>query len=128
IFANSVISSAILYLIVGVGPAAAAGAVLLSGLAELVYHWNVKTPYWLGYVFQRPESHCVHHQEGVHSYNYADLPLWDMLFGTFYNPRRFAARCGFGPDNEHRLGEMLIGIDVTRTPPADTSAPVGSAS
>jgi sterol desaturase/sphingolipid hydroxylase (fatty acid hydroxylase superfamily) len=115
ILANSVISSAILYLVVGVGPEAAACAVLLTGLAELFYHWNVKTPYWLGYLFQRPESHCVHHEEGVHSYNYGDLPLWDILFGTFRNPRAWESRCGFGPVNEHRLVEMLLGVDVTKT-------------
>jgi sterol desaturase/sphingolipid hydroxylase (fatty acid hydroxylase superfamily) len=112
ILANSVLSSAIVYWGVGLGPAAATGAVLLSGLAELVYHWNVRTPYWLGYVLQRPESHCVHHQEGVHSYNYADLPLWDILFGTFHNPRRWQARCGFGPEKEARLLSMLYGRDV----------------
>jgi sterol desaturase/sphingolipid hydroxylase (fatty acid hydroxylase superfamily) len=50
----------------------------------------------------------------VHSYNYSDLPLWDMLFGTFRNPRRWKARCGFGAD-EHRLLAMLCGIDVTKT-------------
>jgi sterol desaturase/sphingolipid hydroxylase (fatty acid hydroxylase superfamily) len=118
IMANSVISSAILYLGVGVGPTAAAGAVLLSGLAELFYHWNVTTPYWLGYVFQRPESHCVHHQDGLHAHNYADLPLWDILFGTFRNPRRWNGRCGFGPENEHRLWEMLRGVDVSKSLPA----------
>jgi sterol desaturase/sphingolipid hydroxylase (fatty acid hydroxylase superfamily) len=112
ILADSTISSAILYLVVGVGAGAAAGAVLLSGLAELVYHWNVRTPYWLGYVFQRPESHCVHHQKGVHSFNYSDLPLWDMLFGTFRNPRQWDGECGFGGEQELRLGEMLLGKDV----------------
>ena len=111
--ANSVLSSAILYLVVGVGPGGGGVAVLLTGLAELFYHWNVPTPYWLGYIIQRPESHCVHHQEGLHSYNYADLPLWDMLFGTFRNPRQLEARCGFGPSDEQRLGEMLLGVDVT---------------
>ena len=55
-------------------------------MAELLYHWNVSTPAWLGYLIQRPESHCVHHQHGLHRYNYADLPVWDMLFGTFRNP------------------------------------------
>jgi sterol desaturase/sphingolipid hydroxylase (fatty acid hydroxylase superfamily) len=84
----------------------------MSGLGELVYHWNVRTPYWLGFIFQRPESHCVHHQEGVHSSNYSDLPIWDMLFGTFRNPRDFDARCGLG-DGEHRLGSMLAGLDVS---------------
>jgi sterol desaturase/sphingolipid hydroxylase (fatty acid hydroxylase superfamily) len=112
ILVNGVLSSAIVYLGVGLTPSAAAGAVLLSGLAELFYHWNVRTPFWLGYLFQRPESHCVHHQEGVHSFNYSDLPVWDMLFGTFRNPRRFDARCGFGPERESRLGEMLLGVNV----------------
>jgi sterol desaturase/sphingolipid hydroxylase (fatty acid hydroxylase superfamily) len=116
IITNSVLSSAIVYLLVGLSPAAAVGAVLLSGLAELFYHWNVRTPYWLGFFFQRPESHCVHHQDGLHSYNFADLPLWDMLFGTFHNPRHWQARCGFGSDGEHRLFEMLRGVDVTETP------------
>ena len=116
LLANSILSSAILYLLVGVGPAAAAQAVLISGLAELFYHWNVRTPYWLGYVFQRPESHCVHHQQGLHSYNFADLPIWDMLFGTFRNPAQWQERCGFGPDREYRLGEMLLGVDVNLTP------------
>jgi sterol desaturase/sphingolipid hydroxylase (fatty acid hydroxylase superfamily) len=113
IVVNGALSSAILYLALGLSPQAAAGAVALSGLGELVYHWNVRTPYALGFFFQRPESHCVHHQEGVHSYNYSDLPLWDMMFGTFRNPRRFDARCGLGPGGEHRLGAMLRGVDVT---------------
>lgn len=113
ILLNSVLSSAIVYLLVGIGPEAAANAVLLTGLAELFYHWNVPTPYWLGFLVQRPESHCVHHQKGVHSYNYADLPLWDLMFGTFRNPKRWAEECGFG-DEECRLGEMLKGVDLSR--------------
>lgn len=112
--ANGVLSSAILYGIVGLVETAAAAAVLITGLAELFYHWNVRTPYWLGFLIQRPESHCLHHQEGVHSFNYADLPLWDMLFGTFRNPEAWDARCGFGPGNEARLGEMLAGVDLHR--------------
>ena len=110
---NGILSSAILYLLVGVSPLAATVTVLATGLAELFYHWNVKTPYWLGFLFQRPESHCVHHQEGVHSYNYADFPLWDMLFGTFRNPRRWEARCGIGGEQEGRLLEMLAGRDLS---------------
>jgi sterol desaturase/sphingolipid hydroxylase (fatty acid hydroxylase superfamily) len=116
IILNSVLSSAIVYGVVGLGPEAAAGAILLTGLAELFYHWNVSTPHWVGYLVQRPESHCVHHQAGLHAGNYADVPLWDMLFGTFRNPRRWDAACGFGPAGEARLGEMLRGVDVHVTP------------
>ena len=119
LLANGALSSAILYMGVGLAPVAAAQAVMLSGLAELFYHWNVRTPYWLGFLIQRPESHCVHHQAGLHHYNFADLPLWDMLFGTFRNPQRWESRCGFGAE-ESRLAEMLIGRDVSR--PAATVA------
>ena len=121
ILLNSVLSSGILYLGVGLAPTAASMAVLLTGIAELFYHWNVRTPHWLGYIIQRPESHCIHHQEGLHSYNYADLPLWDMLFGTFRNPTDWQARCGFG-SLEHRLPEMLVGVDVNKSVPASGNA------
>lgn len=112
ILLNSLLSAAVLYLLVGLSPEAATGAVLLSGLAELFYHWNISTPRWLGYLFQRPEMHCVHHEEGIHGRNYGDLPIWDLLFGTFHNPERFEGRCGFAEDGEDRLGEMLLGVEV----------------
>jgi sterol desaturase/sphingolipid hydroxylase (fatty acid hydroxylase superfamily) len=106
---NSILSTLILYLLIGVGTEAAAYAILLTGLAELFYHWNVRTPHWLGYLVQRPESHCVHHQQHVHHFNYADLPLWDMLFGTFRNPSEWRSSCGFEGNREERLGDMLRG-------------------
>jgi sterol desaturase/sphingolipid hydroxylase (fatty acid hydroxylase superfamily) len=111
IVVNGVLSSAIVYLGLGLGPAAAALAVTLTGAAELFYHWNVRTPRWLGWWIQRPESHCVHHAAGVHAYNYSDLPLWDWLFGTLSNPRDWQGRCGFGAA-EQRVGEMLRGREV----------------
>lgn len=116
LIADSVISSFLLYVVLGLTPEAASYAILLSGLGELFYHWNVKTPYWLGFIVQRPESHCVHHQENLHHYNYSDLPLWDMLFGTFYNPKKFEEQCGFG-DKEQQLAEMLKGVDVNKRKP-----------
>jgi len=110
--ANGALSSFLLYGVLGVSPAAGTLAVTLTGLAELFYHWNVRTPYWLGFLIQRPESHCIHHRDSWHRSNYADLPLWDMLFGTFDNPRSCAETCGFGPERESLLPEMLLGRDV----------------
>jgi sterol desaturase/sphingolipid hydroxylase (fatty acid hydroxylase superfamily) len=51
-------------------------------------HANGDTPHGLGYLIQRPQSHAIHHQRGVHAFNYADLSLWDMVFGTFRNALR----------------------------------------
>lgn len=110
--ANGILSSAIVYTLVGLNLQAATLAVTLTGIAELFYHWNVKTPYWLGFLIQRPEAHLVHHQQDLHAYNYGDLPLWDMLFGTFRNPRAWNAKCGFRDDRELRVGDLLLGRDV----------------
>ncbi|MDD9935570.1 MAG: sterol desaturase family protein [Myxococcales bacterium] len=112
ILLNGVLSSAILYGLVGLGPTAAALAVLATGVAELFYHWNVRTPHWLGFLIQRPESHRVHHERDRHRLNYSDLPLWDMLFGTFHNPRPRVIECGFAPEQEARVGAMLRGQQV----------------
>jgi sterol desaturase/sphingolipid hydroxylase (fatty acid hydroxylase superfamily) len=110
---NALLSGAVLYGLLGLSREAATGAFLLCGLAELFYHWNVSTPRWLGFFIQRPESHCVHHQEGLHAFNYGDLPVFDWLFGTFRNPDRWHGVCGLGAANELRLRELLSGVDVT---------------
>ncbi|WP_193182721.1 sterol desaturase family protein [Nisaea sediminum] len=112
IVVNSLLSSLVLYALCGLSPESATLAVLLTGLAELFYHWNVRTPYWLGFFVQRPESHCIHHRKGWHRQNYSDLPLWDILFGTFNNPRQFNDACGFEADLEQKVGTMLLGADV----------------
>ena len=40
--------------------AAFAIAVLATAMA-MFQHANIRTPRWIGYVVQRPESHAVHH-------------------------------------------------------------------
>jgi sterol desaturase/sphingolipid hydroxylase (fatty acid hydroxylase superfamily) len=110
---NSILTGTVLYLVCGLTPSCAAAALALCGLGELFYHWNVRTPRWLGWFIQRPEMHCEHHREGAHHYNYGDLPIWDLLFGTYYNPPSFDGRCGFG-DDEARLGELLCAREVAK--------------
>lgn len=100
---NSVMSSFILFVIMGLNAEAASIAIFITGIAEFFYHWNIKTPYWLGFIFQRPESHCIHHKENWHRNNFSDLPLWDMLFGTFYNPKTFEDRCGFVKTKRNKI-------------------------
>jgi sterol desaturase/sphingolipid hydroxylase (fatty acid hydroxylase superfamily) len=75
-------------------------------------HTNIRTPQWLGYIVQRPESHSVHHARGVHHYNFSDLPLFDILFGTFRNPKDFAAESGFEGVSSAQIGPMLLFKDV----------------
>lgn len=104
---NSLLSAAIVYPLLGCTVEAAALYTLLTAVAEFFYHWNVHTPRWLGFLFQRPEAHRVHHQHSFHHQNYADLPVWDILFGTFDNPRRFESTCGFDDWREDRFEDML---------------------
>ncbi len=98
--------------VLGLDPVAAALVGYVAAFYGMFQHWNVRTPKWLGYVIQRPESHCVHHRRGVHSFNYGDLPFWDILLGTFRNPRDFIGECGFEDGAERRLGAMLAFADV----------------
>lgn len=123
ILMNSWIATVLLYPILGCTPMSALIYTYLIALAEYFYHWNVKTPHWLGYFFQRPESHRVHHQRNHHTQNFADLPLWDMIFGSFYNPQKTPPICGFQPEKEDRFDDMLAFRDV-HAPDIDQKPPV----
>lgn len=113
---NALISSSLVYLILGCSVQAAAIYTLFAAVAEYFYHWNIRTPRWLGWIIQRPESHRVHHKYQHHSQNYADLPVWDWIFGTLDNPKKSPTRCGFDADREQRVIEMLAFRDVHKTP------------
>lgn len=105
---NSVIIAFTVYFLLGFDVAAGAWLTLYTAVAEFLYHMNVKTPHWLGYVFQRPEMHRIHHQRGRHYSNFSDLPVWDMLFGTYRNPPKYDGPCGFKPKREEKLLTMLM--------------------
>lgn len=101
-------------LLLGVEPVAASAAASATALLSMFQHWNVRTPVALGYFVQRPESHCLHHERNVHARNYSELPLWDILFGTFANPGSFAGDVGFDPPASRRVLAMLLMRDVNR--------------
>lgn len=107
IICNSILIGSITFLLLGLSVESAAFTMLFSAIGEYIYHMNIKTPHIMGYFFQRPEMHRVHHEKGKHYYNFSDLPIWDMLFGTFKNPKTFDKACGFKPEREEKLMEML---------------------
>jgi sterol desaturase/sphingolipid hydroxylase (fatty acid hydroxylase superfamily) len=101
--------------LLGVTPMAAAVGGLTGFIVGVFPHLNVRTPAWFGYVLQRPEMHAVHHQRGVHAYNYGVLAFSDLLFGTWRNPQHFPeGEFGFWDGASSQLGAMLLGRDVTR--------------
>lgn len=100
-----------------VGPVA--GGLVAYVIATFVFCWWHRLRHevgwlWVGYVFQRPEMHRLHHQHGRHRNNYGDIVWWDMLFGTYENPASWDGRCGFDAQKEERLAEMLRYRDVHR--------------
>ena len=100
-----------LALVLGFGVSAEAAIVinLTATFFGLFQHTNIRTPQWLGYFIQRPESHSCHHERGVHARNYSDLPFWDIVFGTFHNPKEFSGEVGFHEGSSRKLGPLLAG-------------------
>jgi sterol desaturase/sphingolipid hydroxylase (fatty acid hydroxylase superfamily) len=111
------ISSLVFFPILGVSTEAGVIAALFLTFNAMFQHANIGTPRWLGYLIQRPESHHIHHAKSVHQYNYADLPIFDIIFGTFENPEKPAIpECGFYKGASSRIWDMMIGKDVSRKP------------
>jgi sterol desaturase/sphingolipid hydroxylase (fatty acid hydroxylase superfamily) len=111
----TLIASLALTLVLGVSVDAATTVLYVTFFLAVFQHANIRTPRWLGYFVQRPESHARHHGKGLHRDNYADLPMFDILFGTFANP---AAHCdtGFWPGASGRVMDMLLWRDVNAAP------------
>jgi len=109
---NSLIGSILVYSVMGLSLQGGAIYTACTALGEFFYHTNVKTPRWIGYIFQRPEMHRIHHEYAKHRNNYGDIVWWDMLFGTYENPAEFTTSCGFDDEKEQRLKDMLGFEDV----------------
>lgn len=111
-----VLSSLCLTLVVGLSAEAATLVLYATTFLSVFQHSNIRTPRWLGYFVQRPESHSLHHGRGVHANNYSDLPIFDILFGTFRNPRTHAPEQGFYDGASGRVLSMMLFRDVARRP------------
>lgn len=111
---NSILSTAIVFPLLGASVEAAPWYSFFAAAGEFYYHANLRTPRWAGYFLQRPEHHSIHHQLDVHDFNYGDITWWDRLFGSFRDVDEFAPRCGFIEERERLLLRMLAFRDVNR--------------
>ena len=109
----TVLGSICFSLIAGLSPQAITIMLLVTNFFSIFQHANIKTPQWLGYIVQRPESHTYHHARGIHKMNYSDLPLFDIIFGTFQNPKDFEHETGFYNGASERILEMLSAKDIS---------------
>lgn len=111
-FLATTLNAAIAYIVFGATSLEMGLVFTYTVIFNLVAHADIRTPWALGLVLQRPEMHHLHHERGQHRNNYG-LPLWDMIFGTWRNPRdRAPIACGFSATKEARIGDMLLMRDV----------------
>ena len=112
----SLVGSFSFALIMGLAPRAITIIILALTFLGIFQHANINTPRWLGYIIQRPESHTIHHAKGIHKYNYTDLPIIDIVFGTFKNPKSYEHETGYYLGASNRILDMLRFKDVTKKP------------
>lgn len=99
------------YLVLGLNAYGTAVSLIFAAVYNIYIHADLKTPYWLGYVLQRPEMHRVHHKHLHHAQNYG-FAIWDLIFGTFHNPKNYVQDVGFDVNRERRVYDMLRTRDV----------------
>jgi sterol desaturase/sphingolipid hydroxylase (fatty acid hydroxylase superfamily) len=110
----TVLSSVCFLLILGLNAHAITATLLITNFLSIFQHANIHTPRWLGYVLQRPESHMVHYAKNNNCSNYSNLPLFDILFGTFINPPTHTQGSRYYTGASYRTREMFLGKDVSR--------------
>lgn len=119
ILEGAVVGFLLFDVVLGLVPEATFLAILWQAWNGVFQHGNIRTPAWLGYFVQRPEAHALHHQRGVHDYNFANLPLWDIVFGTFRNPVAWQGTAGFYSGASRETLPMLLGRDISSAPQAE---------
>lgn len=115
IVVDSQIMAVLVYAILGLTHESSIWLSVFSGVGEYIYHMNLNTPKLMGYFFQRPESHRMHHNINarINCPNYSDLPVFDMLNETFKNPDHMDDGSGF-PQMETRRLDMLFFKDILK--------------
>lgn len=88
-------------LLLNISTDALAVALAIEGCLECFHHSNIafsKRFRWLGHVIQLPGMHLIHHELGLHRYNYGPF-LWDGVFNTLAFPEHWNEKLGFKNSN-----------------------------
>ncbi|PRX55108.1 sterol desaturase family protein [Flagellimonas meridianipacifica] len=109
------LGSLCLVVIAGFTAEATTWIILITTFLAIFQHSNIKTPVWIGYLIQRPEAHAIHHAKGIHAYNYSDISFFDIVFGTFKNPKGYDHEAGFYHGASEKVGEMLLFKDISKS-------------
>jgi sterol desaturase/sphingolipid hydroxylase (fatty acid hydroxylase superfamily) len=112
---NVALGATVAQWLLGMSPLASAALGVISATLAMFQHCNIHTPQWLGYLVQRPESHLLHHARDLKVSNFSDLPVWDMVFGTYNNPSQpWTGPIGITDDSPQQLIDMLLMQDIGR--------------
>lgn len=88
-----------------------AGLIVLRGMWGLFIHSNADVPIGpLKYVLGSPKLHHWHHDaEKGNDCNYANLmPVMDLIFGTYYEPKEMPGKYGLKEPVEHNYFKQLV--------------------
>ena len=98
-----------LTMLVGISADAAAIVGVFGAGVVFFTHCNIKTQRWIGWFIERPEGHGVRHERGQHANNYAELVIWDQIFGTWRNPKDWNGEAGFYDGASNKIWSLLTG-------------------
>lgn len=101
-----------LTMLIGISADAAAIVGVFGAGVVFFTHCNIKTPRWIGWLIERPEGHGVHHERDRHADNYAELVIWDQIFGTWRNPKEWTGEAGFYDGGSNQIWSLLIGRKI----------------
>lgn len=107
------VASFALTMLVGISADAAAIVGIFGAGVVFFTHSNIKTPRWVGWVIARPENHGLHHERGRHVNNYAELVIWDQIFGTWKNPKEWNGEAGFYDGASNQIWSLLFGRKIS---------------
>lgn len=111
------------FILLGIGPEALAFYFVIYAVSGLFQHSNVDVRLgWFNYLISGPEVHRWHHSHLIaeSNANYAHtFAGWDVLFGTWFRPRRQVDRLGLlDPDYPRRFwGQMAAPLHRTGAAP-----------
>jgi len=107
------LGSLCLVVIAGFTAEASTLIILFTTFLAVFQHSNIKTHRWIGYIIQRPEAHSIHHAKDIHAFNYSDIPVFDIIFGTFKNPKEYSHESGFYYGASSKVIDMLMFKDIS---------------
>jgi sterol desaturase/sphingolipid hydroxylase (fatty acid hydroxylase superfamily) len=93
-----------------IGTATVIAYVLITDWMHLNVPWGSR---WLEWIVVTPRYHHIHHSDNPEHFvrNLAPIfPVWDRLFGTYFDPDKVGGELSFGTGEKTNPVRLLVGI------------------